>query len=1645
MTKTVKCESIQVDELFQYSSAIQLPVCRQCRYALWPEKIADHVQGRQHRLSAQDARELQNQVLQWPDLLPDREMIFRIHENVQPPIPELEIFSDGLLCDTQTEECRYICRDQQTMKTHFGRFHPGQRGKAGAPCTSQRSSKNPQPWRRVHCQRIFPRRQGSQYFEVEAPQQAEEAAPNPLPPPTKIEQARQMLQLRMKKIEDRERRIIDESTYNEANPWLERTEWAKYLRKLDRDELLQSVATPEMDEEPIDRVVWEAMDEMMRQCQATTSEHAGVFVRKEVMRTEEDQSRFVPLKGYQNPDELRDKGRHWQQIMMFFVRTQQTHTWKSPKYRFNHRQQVAFEQLQQEVVEEVERRKQQQQQHHEEEQLAATHDQVDGDNHDDDDEGSSADEVEPWCPQGFIALEGVPRACLAFCISLLCQNAHQHEYENALVCALAVLGVEPHGWKGYNTYPPILSSIIKVGRFMIIQHAFQETTHEHHSADSEDSEDETHDDHHQSHPFGEEPKQVGCIDVVQQMVEQYMLRTSHSPMEWMLDLRTYGMKIHFSGTAPGYIDWKGDQIMYKDIQFTMSQFRGMVHQVVQDTRERLLRRVLDIGPHQEHELPAIPWDELRDDPANAQPGWNFVQDRRNPWPVDGQWWLFHRLMKSGQYQFLHDGESVRWNVEEAQRWLDEEDAVREGLLLCKQFAGGGPRRGPELLSICHSNTSHGGYRNTGVEGGLIFTTTRYHKGYSMSGDVKIIHQYMPREVGELDVWWLWLVLPFRQRIEAEIYHRESRSSFIWPSKSPSGHTFSSDRLREGMKRVGMVHMGQSLNIQMYRHLAIAMSRRYLQARHGFEYDEEDEQGEVNEDEDNIIDLSAGHASHIAWSIYARGISERDGEVANKREQFRRVSESWHRFLGFESSWEDGRRQRRRAREPFEKEAEAIRFRRWQELRQVNIQRALEKMMGRGSGFRGLQREAIHAIMRGDPRVMLIMGTGGGKSLVFMLPAWCSIGRGGLTVVVVPLIALRRDMKRRCQALGLECVEWSSSQIADGADIVLVTPEAVFTASFQKFMQRMKSGQRLDRIVFDEFHVILNQQKHFRRRLQQLGELNRWDVQVVMLTATMPVSMEDESRRRMGIQDVAVSAFRDITTRKNIAYRIHRLRSSSRSSTTPKRERKHRVKGNREVEAVSSELEAMADFIRRQVQRHSPGKAVVYCQTVPQTKALAALLECDAYHHHAADKDIKIKAFQSGGKPLMVSTSAFGMGVDISDIRVIIHIDEPRSLLDYGQESGRAGRDGQKSEVIIVLPAGASRHCPPSWQPRDKKMDEVARRRVWDFMEARCQREVMDEFMDGNIQREGCGSDEEACQGCCREGGLAEGRGIGYGSEEPDGRIGVGDDEGTTDTDSDDESDGESESEPEGYEGEIPRKRGAEPVWEDGQEFRRQQIEQQQIGRGWQRQKQEGRRMMEEIRGYLELVGGKCIYCYWQGSTSRVHSSIYHCDQSSAQEARGLYKSIKDQIRKEKTMERFVGCSFCFVPQAWCRGWRRRVHGGGSGEGDFERVREGNGRTVRCQYEDVVVSMVVTAIVFTGDAPETYIDGLDGRIQQSGGQGVGEPGDLVRYLGQAAEGGGLETSRLLQECWYAWQHLQQFRRGLERVQQIDEGRLQYMFI
>jgi superfamily II DNA helicase RecQ len=137
----------------------------------------------------------------------------------------------------------------------------------------------------------------------------------------------------------------------------------------------------------------------------------------------------------------------------------------------------------------------------------------------------------------------------------------------------------------------------------------------------------------------------------------------------------------------------------------------------------------------------------------------------------------------------------------------------------------------------------------------------------------------------------------------------------------------------------------------------------------------------------------------------------------------------------------------------------------------------------------------------------VMLTGAGKSMLFMLPVWAE--QGGTTVVVVPLIALRGDMKRRCQKLGISCAAWDSRHPPDAAAIVLVTPESAVTDGFATFMNRLRATRQLDRIVIDECHVVLNWRYDFCKQMQQLGRLVAAETQIVLLTATLPPSKEDE--------------------------------------------------------------------------------------------------------------------------------------------------------------------------------------------------------------------------------------------------------------------------------------------------------------------------------------------------------------------------------------------------------------------------------------------------------------------------------------------------------------------------------------------------------
>ena len=647
-------------------------------------------------------------------------------------------------------------------------------------------------------------------------------------------------------------------------------------------------------------------------------------------------------------------------------------------------------------------------------------------------------------------------------------------------------------------------------------------------------------------------------------------------------------------------------------------------------------------------------------------------------------------------------------------WMRQVDQFRARLLVLMHITGGQPARGTEILSVRYRNTSVGGYRNVFIEDGLVVFVTRYSKQFMMTGDVKIIHRYVPREVGELVVWYLWLVLPFVERMQAMVWGLDWVSSHMWP-RDVDGKKWTTDRMTEAMKQTTEEGLGQAIGVHAYREIAIAISREWVRGATQFQRDEADTPEEWNEAHGaaQAADLQATHSPSIAGNIYARNSMERSGANADMRIRFRAVSIDWHRLWHFESQRvKDEGHELKRKRCPFEDDAHEERTERRTRLRQMDASAALRRMMQQEVSWRSTQGEAIQAIQEGRSPIVAVMPTGSGKSVLFMLPAW--VEPGGVTIVVVPFRGLRDDMVFRCGKSGIRCAVWDDFRQPDGASIVLVTPEKALDDAFQTFVRRVQVTQRLDRIVIDECHHILNDQADFRNRLQRMGELVGAETQMVLLTATMPPQDEEKLFQRMYWQREEVCIVRASTVRKNIRYGV--------------------IDGGRSRAQRDATLEQIVTAF---FERDSEGKALIMCNSKPGVERIAAsgMFPCEYYHADLprAAKQELLKEFREGQFRVIAATGAFGTGIDIADIHLVVHMDDPWDMRDYGQTSGRGGRDGKPTYAIIVRGGIAS--------------TDALVQQYMDASQSQCRRRIIDQYLDGDDSRVRCQDDEGACDYC----------------------------------------------------------------------------------------------------------------------------------------------------------------------------------------------------------------------------------------------------------------------------------------------------------
>jgi ATP-dependent DNA helicase RecQ len=398
--------------------------------------------------------------------------------------------------------------------------------------------------------------------------------------------------------------------------------------------------------------------------------------------------------------------------------------------------------------------------------------------------------------------------------------------------------------------------------------------------------------------------------------------------------------------------------------------------------------------------------------------------------------------------------------------------------------------------------------------------------------------------------------------------------------------------------------------------------------------------------------------------------------------------------------------------------------------------ALKRSFGYDA-FRPGQREIVDAVLAGRDALAL-MPTGGGKSLTYQLPATIS---DGVTIVISPLIALMKDQVDRLLANGVAATDITSALDPDEREqrerdtlagkyrLLYVAPERLVNPGFQRLLASLQRGRGIALFAVDEAHCVSEWGHDFRPEYRQIGQTrDRFpDVPMLALTATATDRVREDILTQLRLRRplVHVASF----NRPNLLYDV---RQKSKN-------------------AYDELLEVL-----RALRREDPeAPAIIYCQSCNSVEKVCDQLNHDgiraAPYHAGLTPQQRIRnqdAFIRDHITTLVATVAFGMGVSKPDVRLVAHMDTPRNLESYYQESGRAGRDGEPARCLLFFsPSDRAKVEFFIREMSDEAQQSIARQQfqrvlTW-ALDGACRRRGLLAYFGETLEDENCG----ACDNC----------------------------------------------------------------------------------------------------------------------------------------------------------------------------------------------------------------------------------------------------------------------------------------------------------
>jgi len=806
-----------------------------------------------------------------------------------------------------------------------------------------------------------------------------------------------------------------------------------------------------------------------------------------------------------------------------------------------------------------------------------------------------------------------------------------------------------------------------------------------------------------------------------EMRKQYLADGSYSPMSIILSLLAYGKHAALNEGNAGNAYWSPDKKIFylSGRPIVIERFRAMAQSIEAEVEDKFWQMCwVDCRADRF----TVDLAQIQDDVTFTTRGRSFVTTPGNRLSGGLAWMLTRaRSTESGMRLQTSDGQ---WRSRKVREYLRQLDRFLELMLGCVHIESGQPARGSEIITMRHRNGLLQD-RNVFVVDGAVMTVVRYHKSQSQWDKPKVVPRFLPPRLGQVMVLYLGYLQPFREYLVVTVLGG-GLDDYIWSNEQGAWGT---DRLTRVLRRETGQRLGVELSTLGYRHTAVGIGRVKVGESFGKGYQDEVgeiDEAEVDEDGEDLIELQNSRTTVMGVGNYSVPIDIVKHLSTRSIDAFRALSTAWHRFLGVdgqgEASEERRRQRKRQMREsvsglsilPKEK---AVRV---EDARAAAVHRALQQVLGKQDvGFRSIEQEqALYAVLDKTTPLVVVLPTGGGKSLLFTLPA--CVEETGVTVVVVPYRALIEDLVSRIRNCGINCMEWKHGENNPASVVVVSADVAGNTTSngnFLGYARLMKDKGLLQRVVVDECHLLFTA-RHWRANLLKVKNLRLLGCPIVLLTATLPPVQEGELEASMLVRNATY--IRASTARPNARYFVSWCQRKKLEDTAL-------VVCKRWAEKLGQ----------------TGQKGVVYCLSKAQCEWIAEEVGCAHYHADVEERGERLQEWvEQGG--LIVATSALGTGVDYAGIVYILHVGMPWSMTDFAQASGRGGRGGETFNVVVMIEQGEVE------KRIEQESGDIDVQAMGAFLIGDgCRRALMSSYLDG--QGLGCREMGGVCCDRCGEG------------------------------------------------------------------------------------------------------------------------------------------------------------------------------------------------------------------------------------------------------------------------------------------------------